>query len=573
MKRGKQKVKKEFIKNIIKVGMATLIITNMYYIPASAKWINDPKNNWNWIENKVKATGWKKIDEKWYYFNNDGIMSTGWLNYNGKWYNLSNSGAMNTGWKEIGGKWYHLNTDGAMSIGWIDDNGTRYFTNSSGEMETGTLRIDGEIYTFSDSGAMINNDEGDRKTRIAYVSTNSDSLNIRLKATTSSDIIGTVAKGAEIEIIGNEENGFYPIIINKKKGWVSSKWISFEKTASANGEGDSKTRIAYVSTNSDSLNIRLESTISSDIIGTVAKGAEIEIIGNEENGFYPIIINKKKGWVSSKWISFGKPASASDSGVMINNDEENGKGDSKTRIAYVSTNSGSLNIRLEATISSNIIGTVAKGTEIEIIGNEENGFYPIIINKKKGWVSSKWISFEKPENTYSNTSPNSNSNINTSPTDAEDKGVIRYTEPSLDNKHYYSDMNIFYKARLSPPFYNGGKLIKGNCTWYAWGRAWEVTGNQPNDARFIGNAYEWWEANKKSGKYQYGSEPKVGSIAVWKSDLPGSGGNGHVAVVEKIKDGKIYISESSWHGGSFRYREIYEKSYLYGYVYLDKPNF
>ena len=133
-------------------------------------------------------------------------------------------------------------------------------------------------------------------------------------------------------------------------------------------------------------------------------------------------------------------------------------------------------------------------------------------------------------------------------------------------------MNLFYKIRLSPPFSSGGKLIKGNCTWYAWGRAWEITGSQPNDAGFIGNAYEWWEANKKSGKYQYGSEPRVGAIAVWKPELPNSGGCGHVAIVEKIKDGKTYISESMWHGVTFKYREIYETSYLYGYIYLDKPN-
>ena len=150
---------------------------------------------------------------------------------------------------------------------------------------------------------------------------------------------------------------------------------------------------------------------------------------------------------------------------------------------------------------------------------------------------------------------------------------VRDTEPSLDDKHYYSDMNVFYKVRLSPPFSSGGRLIKGNCTWYAWGRAWEITGSQPNDAGFIGNAYEWWEANKKSGKYQYGSETRVGSIAVWKSGLPNSDGCGHVAIVEKIENGKIYISESMWHGVTFEYREIYQTNYLYGYIYLDKPNY
>ena len=115
--------------------------------------------------------------------------------------------------------------------------------------------------------------------------------------------------------------------------------------------------------------------------------------------------------------------------------------------------------------------------------------------------------------------------------------------------------------------------IAGNCTWYAWGRIWELTGKMPTDADFRGNAYEWWEANKRTGKYKYGTTPKVGALPVWKSSLPNSGGCGHVAIIEKIQNGNIYISESSWHGSLFNYREIYNTEYLYGYIYIDEPNY
>lgn len=443
-------MKKEFIKKILIVGMTSFIITNMYYIPASAKWINSSKNNWNWVDEEVKATGWKEIDEKWYYFNEDGIMSTGWLYYNGKWYNLSSSGAMETGWKEVDKKWYHFNEDGIMSIGWIYDNDSWYFTNSSGEMETGTIGIEGQVYTFSDSGAMLNDKETIQKTR------------------------------SGLEDLNNVKSD----------------------------KSDTQERVAYVSTNSNSLNIRSESSISSGIIGTLLNGEEIKIIDDEKDGFYHMIINGTKGWVKSNWVSFEK----------------------QTQKPKNEDTDTSLNSDSNKDISTSLSGDSKE--EINLINDED-------------------VDLEN---------------------DLE-KGKIRDTAPSLDNKHYYSDMNLFYKVRLSPPFSSGGKLIKGNCTWYAWGRAWEITGSQPNDAGFRGNAYEWWEANKKSGKYEYGSEPRVGSIAVWKSNLPNSGGCGHVAIVEKIENGKIYISESMWDGVTFKYTEIYEKSYLDGYIYLDKPNY
>lgn len=187
-------MKEKFIKKTVLTIMSALIIISMYSISASAEWDKDLKNNWSWKENGTKVVGWKMID----------------------------------------GKWYHFNESGHMSTGLISDNGFYYFANSHGEMQTGTIKIDGKIYTFSNNGAMLYSDSTIPKktsihSSIGYVTTNSDSLNVRSDATLSSDIIGTIAKGTEVEIVDDEKNGFYPITFNDKKGWVSSQWISFYK--------------------------------------------------------------------------------------------------------------------------------------------------------------------------------------------------------------------------------------------------------------------------------------------------------------------------------------------------------
>ena len=57
----------------------------------------------------MMATGWKQIDEIWYYFNS--------------------SGAMVTGWKEIGGDFYYFHPDGHKAVNevisgfYVDQNG------------------------------------------------------------------------------------------------------------------------------------------------------------------------------------------------------------------------------------------------------------------------------------------------------------------------------------------------------------------------------------------------------------------------------------------------------------------
>lgn len=69
----------------------------------------------------------------------------------------------------------------------------------------------------------------------------------------------------------------------------------------------------------------------------------------------------------------------------------------------------------------------------------------------------------------------------------------------------------------------------GQCTWYAWGRAYEKTGIQLG---YRGNAKTW-----TSGTV---STPRANSVAVWTG-----GQYGHVAFVEAYDGTNIYISEAN----------------------------
>lgn len=106
-----------------------------------------------------------------------------------------------------------------------------------------------------------------------------------------------------------------------------------------------------------------------------------------------------------------------------------------------------------------------------------------------------------------------------------------------------------------------------NCTAYAYGRIYEITGEAPLIKS--GNAGSWWFNNKRNDYYEYGSEPKLGAIACW---------SGHVAVVEEINGDTITISESHWGGRYFntktysnpnsKYRQTF-----YGYIYASDSIF
>lgn len=99
------------------------------------------------------------------------------------------------------------------------------------------------------------------------------------------------------------------------------------------------------------------------------------------------------------------------------------------------------------------------------------------------------------------------------------------------SKYWYSD-NPFEASGYGLP----------NCTTYAYGRIYELTGSKPTYLS-LGNAGDWFGHNQTEGKCEYGSVPRLGAIACWSE--PGE--SGHVAVVEQINaDGSFVISQSGY---------------------------
>jgi len=109
--------------------------------------------------------------------------------------------------------------------------------------------------------------------------------------------------------------------------------------------------------------------------------------------------------------------------------------------------------------------------------------------------------------------------------------------PNLNSSAYNSN-NIFTSSGY-----------KGQCTWFVYGRALEKL-NIKLSSSFYGNAIDWWSNNVKNKVYNYGSEPKTNSIAVWSG---GSVGNGHVAFIENVVGNSVYFNEAN-----FSYRGKYQ---------------
>lgn len=128
----------------------------------------------------------------------------------------------------------------------------------------------------------------------------------------------------------------------------------------------------------------------------------------------------------------------------------------------------------------------------------------------------------------------------------------RLEKPAKSNLFYYSNKNIFHRDGWDIP----------NCTAYAYGRYAELCGVWLpliySSENLRGNAEDWIEAIKKSGKYVVSKTPVLGAVACWKCGKTKSGtdGAGHVAVVEAILPNADIITSNSAYNGTEWFEQI-----------------
>ena len=135
-------------------------------LPSNVNWQRDAKG-W-WILNPdgtYPKAQWLLLNNRWYYFNQEGYMLTGWLFYNNAWYYFeekegSEQGKMSLGWKEIRGFWYYFSEEvgaenGKMRTGWQEVKGKWYYLNPKSGAENGKMLYNTKVqgYTLGADGA------------------------------------------------------------------------------------------------------------------------------------------------------------------------------------------------------------------------------------------------------------------------------------------------------------------------------------------------------------------------------------------------------------------------------------
>ena len=221
-------------------------------------------------------------------------------------------------------------------------------------------------------------------------------LNIRKGPSTKNTIIGSLKRGSKVEIISTSK-GWHKIKYKNGYGYVSSDYVKINSTSSNSSSNlnskpqekpqekpETVTKKGTVT--ASSLNVRKGSSIKNTIIGSLKKGSKVEIISTS-NGWHKIKYKNGYGYISADYVKINSTSSNSSSNL---NSKPQEKPESVTKKGTVTASA--LNIRKGPSTKNTIIGSLKRGSKVEIVSTSK-GWHKIKYKNGYGYVSADYIRF------------------------------------------------------------------------------------------------------------------------------------------------------------------------------------
>lgn len=192
----------------------------------------------------------------------------------------------------------------------------------------------------------------------------SSTLNVRSGPGTSYSKLGTLTKGAKVDITkANYTTSWHQIIYSGKLAYVNVSYISL----SSQQGGNSSTTPVYASVNAGTLNMRSTASTSGTLISILSRGDIVQVL-EKGTEWYKVRYGGKDGYM---YVSYLKILSA----------------------VYGKVNISSLNVRSGASSSTSLLGKLDSGTTVEIL---EIGavWHKIKYGSSTGYVYAAYIDIQ-----------------------------------------------------------------------------------------------------------------------------------------------------------------------------------
>lgn len=273
-----------------------------------------------------------------------------------------------------------------------------------------------------------------------------DSLNLRSKASTDSNVIETLKQKDEIEVV-SEEGEWYQVKHNENEGYVKKEYVEVKEdiNSSTNKETDNFQSIIIEENEvkvKENTKIRIIPTINSNIIGEVESGSQLEIITKLDHWIF-VQNDELSGWVyfdSNQKISEEikendekKENEPVEENKNLEQPNEEKVEEYKKSTKYVK--GSSIYMRKGPSTETEIVVTLIKNTDVTVIG-EENGWYKVEYENNTGYIREDLLSDNKIIETSSRDGENIERNITETST-SQGTDIVNYAYNFLGCPYVY----------------------------------------------------------------------------------------------------------------------------------------
>ncbi len=246
-------------------------------------------------------------------------------------------------------------------------------------------------------------------------------LNLRDAPGTDSQVILQMPNGSEVGILGEQQNGFYPVRYNDQDGWASADFLDFdgdttEPTETPEPEATATPTetiepvnpiepVGQAVTTSD-VNFRDAPATDSNVLVVIPGGTQVDLLGDSQNGFYPARYNGQDGWISGDFLSLDGvgPAEEDTPTATATIESLPTATGTATEVAVpnpenpvaTGVTNDSVNFRNGPSSEAAVLFELPAGATVDILGDAQNGFYPVRYQGQTGWVSEIFLDIEQP---------------------------------------------------------------------------------------------------------------------------------------------------------------------------------
>lgn len=295
-----------------------------------------------------------------------------------------------------------------------------------------------------------------------------DTLRLRKEASTDSSTIALLSINDKVEILGEEEYGWYKVKSGEYVGYVAAQYINVlasnqinknsnkdesnqtNENSNANTENQENSQSVNNENQSDETvsillsgeKIYITPVINALVIDTSTEEKQVEIV-SEVNGWSYIKMGTTSGWVRTENIQKRQVENKE-------NEPENNNNNSSQKVGYIS--GGTVNFRKVPNSSGEILKTLTRNDKIIIIESGED-WAEVEYNGTRGYVATDYISDKEIETASRSSIGRKTSNKETT---EETKAPTKETEVVTLENVTGADIVAYAKNYLGSKYVSGG---------------------------------------------------------------------------------------------------------------------